>query len=75
MKRLTLSFDNGPTPGIAERALDILDRAGIRATFFVIGKKLEDPSAFALMRPAIMPGSRSCRYLFLPSRSGGLRLD
>jgi peptidoglycan/xylan/chitin deacetylase (PgdA/CDA1 family) len=51
-KRVTLSFDNGPTPGITERVLDILLRAGIRATFFVIGGKLEDPAAVALMRAA-----------------------
>jgi peptidoglycan/xylan/chitin deacetylase (PgdA/CDA1 family) len=52
MKRVTLSFDNGPTPGVTERVLDILSRAGIRTTFFVIGSKLEDPAAAALMRAA-----------------------
>jgi peptidoglycan/xylan/chitin deacetylase (PgdA/CDA1 family) len=56
MKRVTLSFDNGPTPGITDRVLDILERAGIRATFFVIGRKLEDPSAAALMREAHAAG-------------------
>ena len=55
-KRVTLSFDNGPTPGITERVLDILSRAGIRATFFVIGRKLEDPAAAALMRTAHAAG-------------------
>ena len=52
MKRVTLSFDNGPTPGVTERVLSILERAGIKATFFVIGKKLDDPAAAALMRQA-----------------------
>jgi peptidoglycan/xylan/chitin deacetylase (PgdA/CDA1 family) len=52
MKRATLSFDNGPTPGVTGRILEILDRSGIRATFFVIGTKLENPSAIALMRKA-----------------------
>jgi peptidoglycan-N-acetylglucosamine deacetylase len=52
MKRVTLSFDNGPTPGVTERVLDILSRAGIHATFFVIGRKLEDPATAALMRAA-----------------------
>jgi peptidoglycan/xylan/chitin deacetylase (PgdA/CDA1 family) len=52
MKRVTLSFDNGPTPGITNRVLEALDRAGIFATFFVIGAKLEDPAAVALMREA-----------------------
>jgi peptidoglycan-N-acetylglucosamine deacetylase len=52
MKRVTLSFDNGPTPGITNRVLEALDRAGIFATFFVIGAKLEDPAVVALMREA-----------------------
>jgi peptidoglycan/xylan/chitin deacetylase (PgdA/CDA1 family) len=52
IKRVTLSFDNGPTPGVTERVLDILAHAGMRATFFVIGRKLEDPAAAALMRAA-----------------------
>jgi peptidoglycan-N-acetylglucosamine deacetylase len=52
IKRVTLSFDNGPTPGTTERVLDILARAGMRTTFFVIGGKLEDPAAAALMRAA-----------------------
>jgi len=56
MKRVTLSFDNGPTPDVTERVLDILDRAGIRSTFFVIGRKLEDSSAAALMRQAHAAG-------------------
>jgi peptidoglycan-N-acetylglucosamine deacetylase len=56
MKRVTLSFDNGPTPGVTDRVLDVLQRARLRATFFVIGNKLENPSAFALMRDAHAAG-------------------
>jgi peptidoglycan/xylan/chitin deacetylase (PgdA/CDA1 family) len=56
MKYVTLSFDNGPTPGVTERILEILERAQIRATFFVIGEKLEDPSAVALMAAAHQAG-------------------
>jgi peptidoglycan/xylan/chitin deacetylase (PgdA/CDA1 family) len=56
MKRVTLSFDNGPTPDVTERVLDILARAGIRTTFFVIGKKLENASAAALVRQAHAAG-------------------
>jgi peptidoglycan/xylan/chitin deacetylase (PgdA/CDA1 family) len=40
MKRVTLTFDNGPTPGITERVLDILSARRIRTTFFVVGEKL-----------------------------------
>ena len=40
---LTLTFDNGPEPGVTPRVLDILGERGIKATFFVIGEKLGDP--------------------------------
>src|SRR5450432_1348564 len=56
MKYVTLSFDNGPTPGVTERILEILGQAQIRATFFVIGNKLENPSAGALMDAAHRAG-------------------
>jgi peptidoglycan/xylan/chitin deacetylase (PgdA/CDA1 family) len=54
--RVTLTFDNGPTPGITPRVLEILDRAGLHGTFFVIGSKLRDPDAAALMRQAHAAG-------------------
>src|SRR5690606_788251 len=38
--RLTLTFDNGPTPGVTEGVLDELGRRGIKATFFVVGSDL-----------------------------------
>src|SRR5262249_36871635 len=47
-RRVTLTFDNGPTPGITQRVLDVLARANLRATFFVLGRKLADPAALAL---------------------------
>jgi peptidoglycan/xylan/chitin deacetylase (PgdA/CDA1 family) len=56
MKRVTLSFDNGPTPGVTDRVLDFLERAGIRTIFFVIGDKLDTPSAFALTHAAHAAG-------------------
>jgi peptidoglycan/xylan/chitin deacetylase (PgdA/CDA1 family) len=40
MRRVTLTFDNGPTPGITERVLDILAARGVLASFFVVGQKL-----------------------------------
>ena len=38
MKRLTLSFDNGPDPSCTPRVLDWLGERGIRASFFVCGQ-------------------------------------
>jgi peptidoglycan/xylan/chitin deacetylase (PgdA/CDA1 family) len=43
MKRVTLTFDNGPTPGITEHVLDILSSRRIQTTFFLIGEKLVKP--------------------------------
>src|ERR1700728_4891220 len=47
-RRVTLTFDNGPTAGITERVLEILERHGIRSTFFAIGE-LSHPNK--LFRP------------------------
>jgi len=39
-----LTFDDGPTSGATPRVLEILAAAGVRATFFVLGKRVaEDP--------------------------------
>ncbi|GAA3877675.1 hypothetical protein GCM10022381_20210 [Leifsonia kafniensis] len=40
-RRLTLSFDNGPTPGVTEAVLEELAQRGILATFFVVGHDLK----------------------------------
>ena len=55
MKRVTLTFDNGPTPGVTERVLEHLDKAGLRCSFFVIGEKLT-PAGLALAQRAHQAG-------------------
>ena len=40
-KVVALTFDDGPTPGVTEEILSILNEAGVKATFFVIGADLE----------------------------------
>ena len=42
MPIITMSFDNGPDPGVTPRVLDTLRRHDIRSTFFVLGDKLRD---------------------------------
>jgi peptidoglycan/xylan/chitin deacetylase (PgdA/CDA1 family) len=37
---LTLTFDNGPEPGVTDAVLDALTRQEVRTTFFVLGRKL-----------------------------------
>ncbi|GAB04523.1 polysaccharide deacetylase family protein [Gordonia amarae] len=41
--RLTLTFDNGPTPGVTEGVLDALRERDLPATFFVVGSWLDSP--------------------------------
>jgi peptidoglycan/xylan/chitin deacetylase (PgdA/CDA1 family) len=40
-KKLFLTFDDGPTPGVTEQILDILDRFGAKGTFFCLGRNVE----------------------------------
>ena len=37
-RQLAITFDDGPNPAITPQLLDLLDRHGARATFFVIGR-------------------------------------
>lgn len=53
MKRITLTFDNGPEPAYTHHVLDILAEQGVKATFFAIGAKLRlNPPAVAAARRA-----------------------
>ena len=62
---LTLTFDNGPEPGVTPRVLDALRERGIKTTFFVIGEKLGDPERHRLAARAHSEGHwigrASCR--------------
>lgn len=74
MTRLTLTFDNGPTPGVTEPVLECLDRAGLRCTFFVIGRKLDTAGA-ALMRQAHAAGHWIGNHTLTHSVALGDRTD
>jgi peptidoglycan/xylan/chitin deacetylase (PgdA/CDA1 family) len=39
---VALTFDDGPNPEITPRVLDLLEAAGARATFFCIGRRVEE---------------------------------
>ena len=53
---VTLSFDNGPEPAATPRVLEVLERFGVKATFFVLGAKLADPARRALAAQARAAG-------------------
>jgi peptidoglycan-N-acetylglucosamine deacetylase len=56
--RITLSFDNGPEPGVTPYVLDVLAARRVPATFFVIGEKLAEPERRALAERARAEGHR-----------------
>lgn len=40
-KHVYLTFDDGPSAGVTEKILDVLRRYNVKATFFMIGEKIE----------------------------------
>jgi peptidoglycan/xylan/chitin deacetylase (PgdA/CDA1 family) len=75
MKRVTLTFDNGPTPGITERVIDILSTRRIQTTFFVVGEKLARPGGRALALRAHSEGHWIGNHSLTHSAPLGENLD
>ena len=75
MKRVTLTFDNGPTPGVTEHVLDVLASRGIHATFFIVGQKLATPGGHALASRAHSEGHSIANHSFTHSVPLGERTD
>lgn len=44
---IALTIDDGPDPEVTPRVLDLLDGAGMKATFFCIGERVAERSALA----------------------------
>jgi peptidoglycan-N-acetylglucosamine deacetylase len=55
---VSLTFDNGPTPGITEPVLEVLAAHEVPATFFAIGRKLSSTRGQALGRSIVEAGHR-----------------
>ena len=52
---LYLTFDDGPTPGVTDAVLELLERFGAKATFFWIGKNLD-------LHPAYLDRARAAGH-------------
>ncbi|MFF7651592.1 polysaccharide deacetylase family protein [Streptomyces sp. NPDC007983] len=57
-RRVTLTFDNGPTPGVTGDVLDVLADHRATATFFVVGTRLRQAGGRALAARAVAEGHR-----------------
>jgi peptidoglycan-N-acetylglucosamine deacetylase len=57
VRSISLTFDNGPEPGVTDFVLDTLASRDVRATFFVIGSKLRGQS-LGCARRAVSEGHR-----------------
>lgn len=53
---ITLTFDNGPTPGITEPVLDLLAAHSIPAVFFAVGQRLASPEGHHLGQRVVSEG-------------------
>jgi peptidoglycan-N-acetylglucosamine deacetylase len=56
LPRITLSFDNGPDREVTPQVLDVLAKARLMASFFVLGHKLRDPGRRAAAERARAEG-------------------
>lgn len=41
-KKIAITFDDGPHPGQTDRILNVLEKYGVKATFFVVGINVEN---------------------------------
>ena len=58
-RRVTLTFDNGPTPGVTDQVLDILAERSLRAIFFAVANRVDgDAAARALLTRMVRDGHR-----------------
>lgn len=49
-KYISLTFDDGPTVGITDRVLDILEEYGAKASFFLIGDQVTKETEYLVKR-------------------------
>ena len=74
-KRLTLSFDNGPSLTVTPGVLDELAVRQLQASFFVCGKALRNPVGQELVQRAHAAGHRIGNHTLTHSVQFGLSAD
>ena len=63
-RKVTLTFDNGPDPGVTPYVLDCLARHDLKTTFFVLGEKVSNPACARIARRASDEGHRIGNHTF-----------
>lgn len=69
--KITLTFDNGPTPGVTDRVLDDLAERRMPAIFFVVGENVRSPAGRRLLERAVREGHRIGNHSFTHGRPLG----
>jgi peptidoglycan/xylan/chitin deacetylase (PgdA/CDA1 family) len=59
---VALTFDDGPTPGVTDKILDLLKQHQAQATFFLIGRQIN--TGAALVKRAVSEGHRVGNHTF-----------
>ena len=72
---VTLTFDNGPTPGVTGQVLTVLAKHGVKATFFACGKNLGGKPEGGLIERAHDEGHWIGNHTFTHSFSLGDSTD
>jgi peptidoglycan/xylan/chitin deacetylase (PgdA/CDA1 family) len=74
MRKVTLTFDNGPEPLVTPFVLDCLANHNLKATFFVLGRKMCEPDRARIAMRAREEGHRIGNHTFTHSTPLG-KLD
>ncbi|OBH84013.1 hypothetical protein A5681_20185 [Mycobacterium scrofulaceum] len=69
--KITLTFDNGPTPGVTDRVLDDLAQRQLSAIFFVVGENMRPAAGRRLLERAVREGHRIGNHSFTHARPLG----
>lgn len=72
-KKIALTFDDGPTTGTTEAVLDILQKYGIKAVFFMNGKNI--PGREALLRRMFNEGHLLANHSSFHNNLKGSKYD
>ena len=68
---VALTFDDGPKPGVTDEILDVLEQYNARATFLVLGWRLDQKSNQNILRRAVVLGCEIGNHTWSHNRLPG----